>query len=140
MKKKRAFGHCNTRNVHVRRWVEETAALCRPDNIHWCDGSEDEKKKLTAQAVRLGLLIPLNRDKLPNCYLHRSHPNDVARVEDRTFICTPTEDEAGPTNNWMAPKDMYARMRALTTEAMAGRTMYVIPYLMGPLGSPLTKV
>src|ERR1043165_3402078 len=101
MKKKWAFGQCNTPNVHVRKWVEETAARCRPDQIHWCDGSEDEEKKLTAEAVRLRLLIPLNREKLPNCYLHRSNPNDVARVEDRTFICTPTEDEAGPTNNWM---------------------------------------
>jgi phosphoenolpyruvate carboxykinase (GTP) len=135
-----ALGSCNTANSHVIAYVEKTAALCQPDSIHWCDGSEAEKERLTSEAVRLGLLIPLNPQKLPGCYLHRSHSNDVARVEDRTFICTRTEEEAGPTNNWMPPKEMYAHLRTLTVGGMRGRTMYVIPYLMGPAGSPLTKV
>ncbi len=130
----------NTANRHVRQWVGDTAALCQPDRIHWCDGSEEEKALLTREAVRQGLLIPLNQEKLPGCYLHRSDPGDVARVEERTFICTPTEEEAGPTNNWLAPGEMYRRLRALCAGAMRGRTLYVIPYLMGPPGSPLTKV
>jgi phosphoenolpyruvate carboxykinase (GTP) len=127
-------------NAHIRRWVEEMAALCQPDSIHWCDGSEKEKETLTAQAVKEGILIPLNQQKWPGCYLHRSNPNDVARVEDKTFICTPDEDEAGPTNNWVAPDEMYRKLRALAEGGMKGRTMYVVPYLMGPPNCPLSKV
>ena len=131
---------CNTTNPSVIRWVEEQAKLCQPDNIFWCDGSEAEKEALTAEAVAKGILTKLNQEKLPGCYYHRSNPNDVARVEQCTFICTPMQEEAGPTNNWMAPKAMYAKLRALCDGSMRGRTMYVVPYLMGPLGSPLTKV
>src|SRR5688572_4490522 len=127
-------------NPHVARWVDEMAALCRPDTIFWCDGSDEEKWALTAAAVKTGVLIELNQKKLPGCYLHRSNPNDVARAEQCTFICTPTRDEAGPTNNWISPKEMYAKLRTLTEDAMRGRTMYVVPYLMGPPGSPLSKV
>lgn len=121
-------------------WVRDMVALCQPDHIHWCDGSETEKEQLTQQAVAAGILIPLNQQKLPGCYYHRSNPNDVARVEQCTYICSPTEDEAGPTNNWAAPKAMYEKLYGLARGSMKGRTMYVVPYLMGPLGSPLSKV
>lgn len=121
-------------------WVRDMAALCQPDHIHWCDGSEAEKQLLTAEAVRAGILLPLNQQKLPGCYYHRSNPNDVARVEQCTYICSETEDDAGPTNNWTEPKAMYEKLYGLARGAMKGRTMYVVPYLMGPLGSPLSKV
>src|SRR6516225_4449145 len=137
---KKILGHRNTNNPSVIRWVEEQAKLCQPDQIFWCDGSDAEKDMLTAQAVEEGILVKLNQQKLPGCYYHRSNPNDVARVEQCTFICTPTQEDAGPTNNWMAPKDMYAKLHGMCDGAMKGRTMYVVPYLMGPLGSPLTKV
>jgi len=114
--------------------------LCQPDQVYWCDGSEEEKERLTWQAVDMGVLIKLNQKKLPGCYYHRSNPNDVARVEECTFICTRTPDAAGPTNHWMAPAAMYEKLYGLCRGAMAGRTMYVVPYLMGPPGSPLTKV
>ena len=127
-------------NHHIIRWVDEITALCRPDQLHWCDGSEAERQALTEQALREKVLIELNQQKLPRCYLHRSNPNDVARAEQCTFICTPTRDEAGPTNNWMSPREMYAKLRGLCTEAMRGRTLYVIPYLMGPPESPLSKI
>jgi phosphoenolpyruvate carboxykinase (GTP) len=134
------FGHRNTGNPSVIRWVEEQARLCQPDKIFWCDGSEAEKEQLTGEAVAGGILIKLNQEKLPGCYYHRSNSNDVARVEQCTFICTPMQEETGPTNNWMAPKAMYAKLAGLCDGAMKGRTMYVVPYLMGPPGSPLTKV
>jgi phosphoenolpyruvate carboxykinase (GTP) len=124
----------------LRLWVDEMQALCRPDNVYWCDGSEEEKERLTQQAVEAGVLIKLNQEKLPGCYYHRSNPNDVARVEECTFICTRTPDAAGPSNHWMAPAAMYEKLYALCQGAMKGRTMYVVPYLMGPPGSPLTKV
>jgi len=127
-------------NQHIIQWVEEQGALCRPDKIFCCDGSEEEKRALTQQAVAAGILIEFNQQKLPGCYLHRSNPNDVARAEQCTFICTPTRDEAGPTNNWVAPNAMYAKLHAFRDGAMRGRTMYVVPYLMGPPGSPLSKV
>jgi phosphoenolpyruvate carboxykinase (GTP) len=130
----------NTDNKHVLAWVQEMASLCRPDRIHWCDGSQAEKERFTAEAVEKGILIKLDQTKLPGCYYHRSNPNDVARVEQSTFICTPTQQAAGPTNNWMDPKEMYAKLRGYCSGAMAGRTMYVVPYLMGPPGSTLTKV
>jgi len=129
-----------SRNPHLLKFIEESAALTKPDRIVWCDGSEAEKKRFTEQAVEEKILQPLNQAKLPGCYLGRSNPNDVARVEHLTFICTPTKEEAGPTNNWMAPQDGYAKMSALFDGAMQGRTMYVVPYLMGPPGSSLTKV
>jgi phosphoenolpyruvate carboxykinase (GTP) len=124
----------------VCAWVEEMRALCQPDEIYWCNGSEEEKNELTRQAVKSGVLIELNQEKLPGCYLHRSNPNDVARVEECTFICTRTPEAAGPTNHWMAPGAMYEKLYGLARGAMKGRTMYVVPYLMGMPGSPLAKV
>jgi phosphoenolpyruvate carboxykinase (GTP) len=133
-------GQPPTKNKNLLNWVGEMTALCQPEKVYWCDGSDTEKEALTAEAVAKGILVKLNQEKLPGCYYHRSNPNDVARVEQCTFICTPMPEEAGPTNNWMAPKAMYAKLRALCDGAMRGRTMYVVPYLMGPPGSPLTKV
>jgi phosphoenolpyruvate carboxykinase (GTP) len=114
--------------------------LCKPDKVVFCDGSEDEKNRLTELALSEGTLAALNQQKLPGCYIHHSNPNDVARVENLTFICTPTKEEAGPTNNWMAPADAYAKLGKLFDGSMKGRTMYVIPYMMGPPGSPMAKV
>ncbi len=127
-------------NETLVAWVEEIRARTGPDRVFWCDGSEEEKTQLLAEAVASGVLVKLNETKLPGCYYHRSNPNDVARVEQFTFICTPAKDEAGPTNNWAAPREMYEKLHALLCGSMAGRTMYVVPYLMGPPGSPLTKV
>jgi phosphoenolpyruvate carboxykinase (GTP) len=129
-----------TRNKALLDWVRDCAALCQPDRVVWCDGSEAEKERLTKHAVDTGVLIPLNPEKRPGCYLHRSNPNDVARVEHLTFICTKTKDAAGPTNNWMAPEEAYGKLTKLFDGSMKGRTMYVIPYVMGPIGSPLSKV
>src|SRR3954463_2966635 len=129
-----------TKNPTLLKWVAEMAKLTKPERIVWCDGSEEEKARLTEIAVADGTLIPLNQEKLPGSYLHRSNPNDVARVEQLTFICTPAKDGAGPTNNWMAPADAYAKMRGWYEGSMKGRTMYVIPYVMGPLGSPHSKI
>ena len=129
-----------TRNTALVGWVRDMAALCKPDRVVWCDGSEEERVRLTQHAVEAGVLIPLNPKKRPGCYLHRSNPNDVARVEHLTFICTPTQDEAGPTNNWMAPAEAYAKLTKLFEGSMKGRTMYVLPYVMGPIGSTLAKV
>jgi phosphoenolpyruvate carboxykinase (GTP) len=133
-------GKSLTKNEHLLAWVDEMARLTKPDAIVWCDGSEEEKHRLTEEAVAKGILLKLNHQKLPGCYLHRSNPNDVARVEQLTFICTPTKDEAGPMNNWMAPDEAYRKLGALFDGAMKGRTMYVIPYVMGPLGSNHSKV
>ncbi|MGA2556369.1 MAG: phosphoenolpyruvate carboxykinase (GTP) [Verrucomicrobiota bacterium] len=130
----------NTSNAGVIRWVDEMAQLCQPDQVFWCGGSAKEKEVLTAEAVAQGVLIRLNQQKLPGCYYHRSDPADVSRSEDRTFICTETADEAGPTNNWVAPAEMLRKLKTLCAAAMRGRTMYVVPYLMGPPGSPLSKV
>jgi phosphoenolpyruvate carboxykinase (GTP) len=135
-----ASGTAITQNPHLTKWVAEMADLCKPDKIVFCDGSEEEKKRLTDEAVEKGILIPLNQEKLPGCYLHRSNPNDVARVEQLTFICTPSKDQAGPTNNWMAPTEAYAKLGKLFDGSMKGRTMYVVPYVMGPLGSPGSKI
>jgi phosphoenolpyruvate carboxykinase (GTP) len=129
-----------TRNPALLSWVQDMAALCKPDQVVWCDGSEEERVRLTQHAVQTGVLIPLNPKKRPGCYLHRSNPNDVARVEHLTFICTPDKDEAGPTNNWMAPDEAYSKLTKLFDGSMKGRTMYVLPYIMGPLGSSLSKV
>src|SRR4051812_43580515 len=134
------LGECNTANAPLMAWVKKIAELCQPDRIFWCDGGKAEKDALTADAVRQGVLTPLNQKKLPGCYYHRSHSNDVARVEQCTFICTETEEEAGPTNNWVRPEVMYRKLYEMAKGAMKGRTMYVVPYLMGPPGSPMTKV
>jgi phosphoenolpyruvate carboxykinase (GTP) len=124
----------------LRDWVKEVAALTKPDAIIWCDGSEAEKKRFTKQAVDAGILIELNQKKRPGCYLHRSNPNDVARTEQLTFVCTPNKIDAGPTNNWSDPVATYAKLHNMLDGSMRGRTMYVVPYVMGPLGSPLSKV
>ena len=129
-----------TNNKFVLDWLEEMKALCTPDSIVWIDGSEEQLEALRAESVETGEMIKLNQEKLPGCYYHRTAENDVARVEDRTFICTETEEEAGPNNNWMAPKEMYAKLNALYSGSMKGRTMYVIPYSMGPVGSPFSKI
>jgi phosphoenolpyruvate carboxykinase (GTP) len=134
------LGGCNVDHAGLRAWVEEARALCQPDQVFWCDGSAEEKAALTEEAVRMGVLIQLDQEKWPGCYYHRSHPSDVARSEHLTFICTPTQEEAGPTNNWSEPGAMYQRLQDWTRGAMRGRTMYVVPYLMGPPGSPLAKI
>ncbi len=129
-----------SKNPTLLKWVAEMATLTKPDKIVWCDGSEEEKNRLTEESLAAGILMPLNQTKLPGCHLARSNPNDVARVEQLTFICTPTKDEAGPTNNWMAPKDAYDKLGKLFDGSMKGRTMYVVPYVMGPVGSKMSKV
>ncbi|MGZ3452424.1 MAG: phosphoenolpyruvate carboxykinase (GTP) [Polyangiales bacterium] len=129
-----------TSNKQLIQWVNEMAALCQPDQVLWLDGSEDEKRRLIEHSVATGVLTELDQKKLPGCYYHRSNPNDVARVEHLTFICTPAKEEAGPTNNWMAPDEAYAKLRKLYEGSMKGRTMYVVPYVMGPIGSPMSKV
>src|SRR5215472_3158481 len=131
------FGRCTTNNSFFREWVAEMVKLCHPDQVHWCNGSLNERLALTSEAVERGILIKLNQEKLPGCYYHRSQPTDVARVEQATFICTKDQEEAGPTNNWVAPKEMYHKLRGYCSGAMRGRTMYVVPYLMGTPGSPL---
>ncbi len=127
-------------NVALQQWVEQVAAQTTPDNIHWCDGTDEEISRLNEMMVEAGMLVALDEQKHPGSFYARSDVNDVARVEDRTFICAATEEEAGPTNNWMAPADMHTLVDPLFDGCMAGRTMYVIPYLMGPPGSPMSKV
>ena len=134
------LGKCNTDNRTVVAWIEEQAKLCQPDQVFWCDGSENEKQFLLGEAVASGVLIKLHQEKLPGCYYHRSNPNDVARVEQCTYVCTESQEEAGPTNNWAPPAEMYQKLHNLARGGMRGRTLYVIPYLMGPPGSPLSKV
>ncbi|MCD7822844.1 MAG: phosphoenolpyruvate carboxykinase (GTP) [Oscillospiraceae bacterium] len=129
-----------TKNPNVNKWVDEMIALTKPDQVVWIDGSEDQLNDLRHEACETGEMIALNPEKLPGCLYHRTKPNDVARVEDRTFICTRKKEDAGPTNNWMDPKEMYAMLTPLYDGVMKGRTMYVIPYSMGPIGSPLAKV
>ena len=128
-----------TNNKYVLSWIDEMAAMTQPDKIVWIDGSEAQAEALRAEACSTGEIIKLNQELLPNCYLHRTAINDVARVEGRTYICTPTKEEAGNINNWMAPDEMYAKLKALYTGSMKGRTMYVIPYSMGFVGSDFAK-
>src|SRR5271154_5251509 len=132
--------HAHVPHKSVRLWVSRCVGLCQPEKIHWCDGSEQEREALIAEGVKQGVFIPLNQKKLPGCYLHRSNPNDVARVEQCTYICTPSEDMAGPTNNWMETQQAYHKLKQLFAGCMKGKTMYVIPFVMGPIGSPLAKV
>ncbi len=134
------IGDAQPTNQAVLDWAHEIGTLTKPENIFWCDGSARENEFLLHQARRQEVLIKLNEKKVPRSYLHRSNPNDVARVEKFTFICTPTKEEAGPTNNWSEPGETYTKLHGLLNGAMGGRTMFVIPYIMGPPDSPLTKV
>ena len=129
-----------TKNPNVLKWLDEMVALTTPDKIVWIDGSEEQLNQLKAEAISTGEMEALNPEKLPGCLLHRTHPSDVARVENRTFICSRKQEDAGPTNNWEDPKVMYEKLRKLFNGVMKGRTMYVIPYSMGPIGSPFSKV
>ncbi|MBI3097502.1 MAG: phosphoenolpyruvate carboxykinase (GTP) [Planctomycetes bacterium] len=127
-------------NRALESWVEESARRCKPDKVVWCDGSDEEWGRLTSEAVAAGELIPLNPKLHPNSFLHRSAPNDVARTEHLTYINTRSKDDSGPTNNWRDPKQAYEQVGRLFEGAMKGRTMYVVPFVMGPLGSPFSKV
>ena len=129
-----------TTNKSVLSWINEKVDLVKPSQIIWIDGSESQLDALRAEAVETGEMIKLNEELLPGCYLHRTKPNDVARVEDRTLICTPTEEEAGPTNHWMEPGACYKMLYDIARDSYKGRTMYVIPYSMGPVGSKFSKV
>ena len=129
-----------TNNPNVLKWVEEMTALTKPDKVVWIDGSKEQIEALKKEALSTGEMQELNQEKLPGCLYHRTLPNDVARVEDRTFICCKNKEDAGPTNNWCDPEEMYAKLRPMYDGVMKGRTMYVIPYSMGPIGSPLAKV
>ena len=129
-----------TKNPNVLKWLDEMVALTTPDEVVWIDGSEEQLKALRDEAIATGEMEELNQEKLPGCLLHRTRPSDVARVENRTFICSRKEEDAGPTNNWEDPKVMYEKLGKLFNGVMKGRTMYVIPYSRGPIGSPFSKV
>jgi phosphoenolpyruvate carboxykinase (GTP) len=129
-----------TRNKKLTKWVEEIAAMTAPEHIHWCDGSKEEYDILMKAMSEEGLATPLNKKRLPGCYLFRSDPSDVARVENRTFIASRSQDEAGPTNNWIDPIKLKGIMKELYKGCMKGRTLYVIPFSMGPIGSPISKI
>jgi len=136
----KGIGDSKTTNQAVLDWVQDIAKLTQPENIFWCDGSEKRKHVPDRASSRANILIKLNDKKVPCSYLHRSNPNDVARVEQFTFICTPTKEEAGPTNNWSDPAETYSKLQGMLKGAMRGRTMFVVPYIMGPPDSPLAKV
>ncbi len=134
------FADAPTKNKRLLAWVAEVAELTTPDRIEWCDGSDAEWNRLTQELVASGTLTPLNSEKRPNSFLARSHPSDVARVEDRTYICSVKEEDAGPTNNWMEPSEMKTILRSTFKSCMRGRTMYIVPFSMGPLGSDISAL
>jgi len=140
MIKRKEFNYMSmTTNKTVLSWIDEMTSMTQPDKIVWIDGTDEQREQLRAEACSTGEMIKLNQDLLPGCYYHRTAVNDVARVEGRTYICTPTKDEAGPTNNWMDPKEMHEKLNKLYKGAMKGRTCYVIPYSMSVVGSPFAK-
>ena len=128
-----------TSNQVLKQWVDDVRELTRPDNIYWCTGDDDEQRQLVDGMLESGVFLELNKETHPGCYLHRSDPTDVARVEHLTFICTTDRDDAGPNNHWMDPTEAKAKMRDLYDGCMQGRTLYVIPYCMGPIDSPLSR-
>mgnify|MGYP000964907239 CR=1 FL=1 len=133
-------GNDMIKHKELQAWIDEVADLCQPDNIVWINGSEEQNQQLLDEMVENGMAIELNQEKRPGCYLFRSDPSDVARVEERTYIATKKEEDAGPTNNWIDPVELKATMTDLYSGCMKGRTMYVIPYSMGPIGSPIAKI
>ncbi|NLL52196.1 MAG: phosphoenolpyruvate carboxykinase (GTP) [Peptococcaceae bacterium] len=130
----------STKNKKVIEWIEDVVKMCQPDKVHWCDGSKEESDRFFQQMVDSGAAIRLNQEKRPGCYLFRSHPSDVGRVEERTFIASRRKEDAGPLNNWIDPVELKKTMTELYTGCMKGRTMYVIPFSMGPIGSPISKI